>query len=500
MSNKKILIFVVAYNAEKTINDVLNRIILDNNKYDIEILVIDDASDDKTFETAKKIAVNFKKYKLTILKNRVNQGYGGNQKLGYQYAINKKFDVVVLLHGDGQYAPEYIEKLIVPLLNEESKAIFGSRMIEKGSALKGGMPLYKLVGNKILSYVQNYLLKTNLSEFHSGYRAYTIKTLQKIPFEYNSNDFHFDTQIIIQLVGAGFKIKEIPIPTYYGDEICYVNGLAYAWNVLKSTLLYRFHKAGVFYQYVYDIEPDKPSYTPKLDFYSPHSKVVKLIEDNSVVFDIGCGPFSDIARELTIKKKCKVYGLENNIPKDIQFFKTFFSQNLDNDKLPLQIIEADFILLLDVLEHLKEPEKFLFNLRELCNSKARIFISVPNIAFIIIRIMLLFGIFNYGKEGILDKTHKRLFTFSSFKKILKQSGFIIKKIEGIPVPIEKALGKNLISSTLNVINRALIFLKKRLFAYQIFVEVSPLPVLQSILEDTIAISKTKNAEKNKGDI
>jgi len=490
MLKPKILIFIVAYNAEKTIKSVLNRIILDNKKYDIEILVIDDASDDKTFETAKIIGENFNKYKLTILRNRFNQGYGGNQKLGYQFAINNKFDIVVLLHGDGQYAPEYIEKMIEPIIKGESDSVFGSRMIEKGGAIKGGMPLYKLIGNKILSAIQNSLLKTNLSEFHSGYRAYKISALESIPFEFNSNDFHFDTQIIIQLIDSKSNIKEISIPTYYGNEICYVNGLKYAWNVIKSTVLYKFHKMGVFYQYIYDTNSDKASYSPKLNFYSPHSKSIKLIKNKTTVFDIGCGPFPDIARELKTVKNCKVYAIENTKPKETQYFEKFFLQDLDNKELPDDLKKADYVLLLDVLEHLKNPEEFLFDLRKKCDINAKIFISVPNIAFIIIRFALLFGIFNYGKEGILDKTHRRLFTFTSFKKILKQSGFIIRKIEGIPVPIEKALGKNFASTSINRINRFFIFLKKRLFSYQIFVQVSPMPLLQNILKDTIAISKS----------
>jgi glycosyltransferase involved in cell wall biosynthesis len=493
MIQAKVLIFIVAYNAEKTIQNVLDRINLNNSLYDIEILVIDDASDDKTFEEIKKISKNFTKFKLTTLRNRVNQGYGGNQKLGYQYAINNRFDFVVLLHGDGQYAPEFIKTLIKPLEKKGTDAVFGSRMLEKGSARKGGMPLYKFIGNKILSGIQNRLLGTKLSEFHSGYRAYSVKALSTIPFEYNSNDFHFDTQIIIQFISAKYNIEEIPIPTYYGDEICYVNGIKYGWNVVKSTLSYKFHKTGMFYQFIYDLEPLKAPYTSKLNYSSPHSKVLNKIKKNSIVFDIGCGPFEEIAKELTLKKECTVYALENYTPKNIKYFKKFFKLNLDINELPESVSKADYILLLDVLEHLKEPENFLLELRKKCNLNTKIYISVPNVAFIIVRLMLFFGIFNYGKEGILDKTHKRLFTYSSFKVILEQSGFMIKKLEGIPVPFEKAFGKNKKSRFLSEMNKMLIFLKKRLFSYQIFAEVSPFPVLQDILNDTLTVSKSQSA-------
>ena len=124
-----------------------------------------------TFEVIKSyVDNNSKPFKYTILSNPINQGYGGNQKIGFQYAIKNKFDYVALIHGDGQYAPEYLEKLIEPLVSEGADFVWGSRMINKNGALKGGMPLYKFIGNKILTFYQNFLFGTNFSEFHSGYK------------------------------------------------------------------------------------------------------------------------------------------------------------------------------------------------------------------------------------------------------------------------------------------------------------------------------------------
>ena len=493
MSKKKILIFVVAYNAEKTITDVLKRIELDPQAFDIEILVIDDASDDATFEHALESAKAFAVYKITILRNRVNQGYGGNQKLGYQYAINHNYDVVVLLHGDGQYAPEIIGDLIKPVIENKADAVFGSRMLIKGGARKGGMPLYKYVGNKILTNIQNLLLNTRLSEFHSGYRVYSTRALKRLPFEFNSNDFHFDTQIIIQLIAGNMRITELPIPTYYGDEICYVSGMKYAWNVLMSTFAYGFHRMGIFYQFHYDVEPEGTAYSPKIDYLSPHSAAITLVKENSTVFDIGCGPFSDIADILTQKKSCRVYALEYTRPQNMENLVEFFERDLDADELPEPVSGADYVLLLDVLEHLKRPEEFLLHLREKCNLHAHVLISVPNVAFFPVRLMLLLGRFNYGRAGILDKTHTRLFTYSSFRKILKQSGFVVNKIRGIPAPFEKALGKKGLAKILLNFNRFLIFIKKRMFAYQFFAEVQRLPVVQDILKETLETSKQRIA-------
>ena len=240
MKKYKLLIFIVAYNHEKTIESVIKRIPKKlTNLYDLEILIIDDASSDKTFEISKKIQRNQKKnnLKVKVFYNPINQGYGGNQKIGYHYSIKKKFDFVILLHGDGQYAPEELPKLLNGLQNNKLDVVIGSRMIKKKNALKGGMPLYKLIGNIILTKIQNFLLNKNLAEFHSGYRIYSVKSLKSIPFHLNTNDFHFDTEILIQLFLINSKIKEISIPTFYGDEICHVNGMKYAFNIIKTTLI-----------------------------------------------------------------------------------------------------------------------------------------------------------------------------------------------------------------------------------------------------------------------
>ena len=234
----KIGVLIVAFNAQETLTKVLDRIPSDFVKQIDAILVCDDASTDDTH----KIGLSYQsksQLPLTIVRHEINLGYGGNQKTGYQWALEKNLDLVVLLYGDGQYAPEYLPQMVEPIVSGRADVVFGSRMITQGGARQGGMPLYKFVGNKILTTLQNRLAKVSLTEWHSGYRAYSVASLRKINFLKNSDYFDFDSQIILQMIGARQRIVEIEIPTFYGDEISRVNGIKYGLKILIHTLKFR---------------------------------------------------------------------------------------------------------------------------------------------------------------------------------------------------------------------------------------------------------------------
>src|SRR3954468_22896645 len=175
LRGKRLLVFIVAYNAETTIEKVLSRIPASLHTADVEVLIIDDSSKDDTFRNGLRYEQRHTAFKITVLRTPENQGYGGNQKLGYRYAIDHGFDIVALVHGDGQYAPEKLPALLEPLIAEQADAVFGSRMIHKQAARRGGMPMYKWIGNQLLTAFQNRVLGTKLSEFHTGYRLYSTK-------------------------------------------------------------------------------------------------------------------------------------------------------------------------------------------------------------------------------------------------------------------------------------------------------------------------------------
>ena len=235
----KVGVLVVAYEAEATLESVLNRIPETFRASLHTILVCDDASTDDTYQVGMRVKDSRPELPLQVLRRPVNLGYGGNQKAGYRWMIDNGLDVVVLLHGDGQYAPEFLPQMAAPILEGRADVVFGSRMLEPGAALRGGMPKYKFVGNKILTFLQNRLAGVRLSEWHSGYRAYSISSLAGVGFELNADYYDFDTQIILQMISARQRIIEIPIPTFYGDELSRVNGVRYGWRILRHTLRWR---------------------------------------------------------------------------------------------------------------------------------------------------------------------------------------------------------------------------------------------------------------------
>ena len=500
MANQKkfrVLVFVVAYNAEETIKSVLSRIPASlADQYEVEILAIDDSSHDRTFEIGHSIeATGALAFPLHVLFNPKNQGYGGNQKIGYHYAIQHGFDFVALVHGDGQYAPEALPELLKPLAQGVADAVFGSRMLDRGAARQGGMPLYKFLGNKILTQFQNRMLRTNLSEFHSGYRIYSIAALKRVPFDRNTNDFHFDTEIIIQLIKAGIRIRELPIPTYYGDEICHVNGLKYAWDVAKATLRSRAHELSIFYDSKFDCAPENNSnahYELKIGYDSPHTATLNIVPRGAKVLDLGCAGGYMGAR-LQRERGCQITAVDRfPLAANVKLGR-FIQHDLNAGPPDVNFSDYDYVLLLDVIEHLASPEAFVDRLRDSMKycTDTKLIISTPNVGFIILRLMLLSGQFNYGKRGILDMTHTRLFTFSSLRQLLEQRGFQIIVSRGLPAPYPVALGDNPLSRFLLALNSLCLELLPGLFSYQILLQVEIRPSLEILLQRAIDESSTR---------
>jgi glycosyltransferase involved in cell wall biosynthesis len=244
LNGKKIAIVLPAYNAAKTLEMTYNEIPFE---FVDDVILVDDASRDDTAQVAQRLGIR------TVIHPQ-NRGYGGNQKTCYKTALEHGADIVVMLHPDYQYTPHLITAMASMIAYGEFDAVLASRILGVG-ALKGGMPLYKYVANRFLTLVENLLLGHKLSEYHTGYRAFSREILEKLPLEANSEDFVFDNQMLAQIVWSGFRIGEVSCPTKYFAEASSINfrrSVIYGLGVLKTALQFRLCKMGIMKASIFD--------------------------------------------------------------------------------------------------------------------------------------------------------------------------------------------------------------------------------------------------------
>ncbi len=497
-NQKKVLILVVFYKSRKLVDSVISRIpkkVFESDDFSTEILVIDDQSPEQAPYSVEDSTNQRPEIKINVLHNPQSQGYGGNQKIGYCYAIKKGFDAVVLLHGEGKYAPEYLDQMIQPILDGEADAVFGSRMLKQLDSLEVRMPLYKWIGNKVLTFLQNRIMKSCLSEFHSGYRTYSVPALASIPFERNSNYFDFDTDIIFQLLDTNKRIKEIAVPTFHGNEISCINCIKYTIRVLYTCISYTITRLGIFDHPKFDYESSTTCpYEGKLGYTSSHQFALARVSPGTIVLDVACG--SGLMAAHLADKNVKTISIDRTIQEETrQKSWKWLEVDLEQYDFEDDFGQVDYILLLDIIEHLKSHERLLGLLRaRFSRFFPEVIITTGNIGFIFMRLGLLLGIFNYGRRGILDKGHCRLFTFSALRRTLKLAGYEITSTSGIPAPYPLAIGDNWLSRFLLLVNRFFIFFSKGLFSYQIAIIAKPLPTLEHLLEDAHEAKKQKSSE------
>lgn len=503
----RIGILVVAYNAESTLEKTLDRIPPAFRPRIAEILILDDASHDGTFTAGCRWSQLRGMPPTVVMRHTKNLGYGGNQKAGYALAAARGLDIVVLLHGDGQYAPELLPAMVAPIERGEAEAVFGSRMMKSGSALKGGMPFYKWLGNRVLTRCENRLLGSRLTEFHSGYRAYSVAALQQLPIDRNTDAFDFDTQIIVQLVNAGMRIREIPVPTYYGDEICYVNGMRYAKDVLKDVLEYRLALKGFG---VCAWIPKPAEYAFKAGDGTSHSVILDAMRDlpPGRVLDLGCsgGLFAErleaLGHTVTGVDCVEVAGVRERCSR-------FVRADLE-EGLPAGIGAADaydYVVAGDVIEHLSRPERLLTQVAEVLAPGGRVLLSVPNFSHWYARLRVALGIFDYDRRGILDETHLRFFTRGSLRRTVKAAGYDVLAITPTGAPFWALLGgsgsgsgraggrgRRLLARTLGGMSRLLTRFRPTLFGYQYVASLTPHAAQTIIAGEHVDVQDIRNRQ------
>lgn len=475
-------ILVVAYNAASTLAGVLDRIPVEFRPEISRILVGDDYSSDATYLVGVGYRELTPDLPLEVIRHPRNLGYGGNQKAGYRWAIEHDLDIVVLLHGDGQYAPELLPDMVAPLARDEADAVFGSRMLVAGQARRGGMPAYKHLGNRILTRVENTLTGASLSEWHSGYRAYSVAALRDIDFDANDDGFNFDTQIIIQLLEAGKRITEIPIPTYYGDEICYVNGLGYARDVTRDVVRYRAQKMG-FAGGTRPLVADT-GYESKGSVDSSHRTLARWISRRRPgrLLDLGCadGPIVDELRadghHITGVDVRPTARIKDRVDR-------FVEADLDRGLPPQLEGPFDTVVAADVLEHVRHPGELLDQLAGVLAPGGALFVSIPNFGHWYPRAKVALGRFDYDRRGILDGDHVRFFTRRSFERLLAAHGWRIRRRSSTGLPLEvvdrgietdREPGRSPMQAVATV-DRAARRVWPTMFAYQLLYELEPLP-------------------------
>lgn len=481
MKSKRIGVLVVAYNAATTLAQVLDRIPQDFRPTIDLVIVGDDHSQDQTHLVAVGYQQLVNDLPIEVTRHDHNLGYGGNQKWGYQRAIDEGLDIIVLLHGDGQYAPEMLPEMVEPLLRDEADAVFGSRMMIQGGARRGGMPLYKYVGNRILTTFENAVAGAALSEWHSGYRAYSVAALAKLPFERNSDGFDFDTQIILQLIETGQRITEIPIPTYYGDEISHVNGLKYAKDISLEVARYRAHKMGFGSG---ELAFTHSAYEEKTDEDSSHRVIRRWLGNRSKarVLDLGCSDGTmaahlrsdghhvtgvDVVRQPGVSERVDRFllaDLDAGLPEDLEG-------------------PFDVVIAADVLEHVRRPDELLRQLRPLLAKGGSLIVSVPNFGHWYPRIRTALGAFDYDRRGILDADHVRFFTRRSLERMLRRAGYAVIQRDATGLPLEVSArgsadgrpARGSAARTLAKVDRTLVALRPQVFAYQFLYELRVSP-------------------------
>lgn len=478
MSKPRIGILVVAYNAASTLASVLDRIPEDFRADIDQVMVSDDASSDSTFLIGLGYRETVADLPLVVVRQDENLGYGGNQKWGYAWAADHGLDIVVLLHGDGQYAPELLPDIVAPLLDGTADAVMGSRMLDPGSARSGGMPLYKWVGNRILTTAQNRLVGASLSEWHSGYRAYRVSALSGLDLDACSDDFDFDTQILLRLLDRGHRITEIPIPTYYGDEISYVNGMRYARDIMGHTLRHRLRRMG------FGAGTADDGYELKVGENSSHRVLADMVGPSDGggrrlrILDLGCADGSVGA--VLAGRGHQVIGVDATAAAGVtERLDAFVEADLDHG-LPAEVEGSfDLVLVADVLEHLRRPEDLLAEVRDRLAPGGRVIGSVPNFGHWYPRLRVVAGRFDYDARGILDRGHVRFFTRRSFRRLVTDAGYRFVDWRPLGLPVEVfargsgtgAVGRALsVASTLDL---AAVRAWPAMFAYQFGFEAVP---------------------------
>ncbi len=423
--------------------------------------------------------------KLRRCRSRSRLDYGGRQKLGYDVALRAGMDIVVLLHGSGHYAPEVMAELLAPVEAGAADAVLGSRLLARGPGRRL-VPLGTRLVSALLSWIQERCVGLRVSAFYSGFRVYRSAALRDVPYHRLTNERYFDTELLMQLHAAEFRIGEQPIPPYEGSGLSVAGRLQYAAQVVRSAIAYRLHRSGLRSAERFEVGP--PRYPAKTGRWSSHRQLPEMIPAGHRVLDLGCG--EGLLSERLSRRGCRVIGVDQHVGARAKAscIKTY-ALDLDGGLGMLDEAPFDTILLADVLSHLTEPDAVLAQCHQRLRSGGQLIISVGNVAHLSVRLSLLLGRFEYTPRGILERKHAVLYTLKSLKRLLASQQFRVAGVRVTPVPFEsvwpRAAGHWWVQG-LSAVSYALARAWQTLFAYQFLVVATPVarPGAFTIIEET----------------
>jgi 2-polyprenyl-3-methyl-5-hydroxy-6-metoxy-1,4-benzoquinol methylase len=398
-------------------------------------------------------------------------GYGGARKAAFEYALLKRFDHVVTMRGDGLHPPEALPGLIHPILLDPMQMVFAFRRLRLPRAPGSWKLIPNLVAHSLATGFQNRLLGLRLRDYHSGYRLYAMHAIERIPFQLDSDDHGFDMQLVIQCRVLGAPVHEVPVGPIWREYPSNAVGLVEVLRACRCAIDYRLHQLHAYRLGQYFVD-EGVRYTLKRSPTGSHMQIVSAIEQGSRVLDLGCSQ-GLLARPLR-EKDVRVTGVDLAPPERQSVeLDQYFQRDLE---LPLELPvgrEFDYVVVSDVIEHLRNRGQLLRGARRFLKEGGRLIISTPNIALWFYRLSLLVGRFEYGPRGVLDETHVHLFTRATFRREVERAGFFVLKERVTALPFEIVLestGRSRLVRSLSCFYHALARLWPSMFAYQHLIE------------------------------
>jgi len=398
-------------------------------------------------------------------------GYGGARKAAFEYARLKGFDHVLTMRGDGLHPPEALPQLLQPILSDPYRMVFARRAMRLASGAGWWRRIPDLLAHGVATGLQNRLLGLRLHDYHSGYRLYAMRAVERLPFQLNSDDHHFDMEMVIQCRVLGVPVEEVAVAPVWREYPTRTVGLAEVLRACRCAVDYRLHQLHVYRLGQYFVD-EGVRYTLKRSRTGSHMQIVQAIRPGSRVLDLGCSQ-GLLARPLR-EKNVRVTGVDiapesRRVAELEEYFVRDLEQPLD---LPLGR-EFDYVVVSDVIEHLRNRTQLLREARRFLKEGGRLIISTPNIALWFYRLSLAVGRFEYGPRGVLDETHVHLFTRATFRREVERASFhvVAERVTSLPFEVVfESTGRSRLIRSVSHAYHALARLWPALFAYQHIIE------------------------------